>query len=148
MIDVAASGRGRFGAAMTAFALVGLAIASYLLTVRIAGAAPACGPVHGCDTVAASDYATVLGLPVALYGVAWSAIVATASTFWWRRAVRSALYVTYGLGLVGLAAVAYLTYLEVAVIEAICIWCVSYAITIALGWVVAIGALRAAPPTP
>jgi uncharacterized membrane protein len=132
---------------MTALALVGLAIASYLLAMRIAGAPPACGPVHGCDTVAASDYATVLGLPVALYGVAWSAILAFASVAWWRRAARAALHVTYGFGLVGLAAVAYLTFLEVAVIEAICIWCVSYAITVALGWVVAIAALRTTTPT-
>ena len=46
---------------------------------------------------------------------------------------------------VGVAAVAYLTYLEIAVIEAICIWCVSYAITVALGWVTAIVALRSTP---
>jgi uncharacterized membrane protein len=145
---MAASGRGGWGAAMTAIALAGLAIASYLLAMRIAGAPPACGPVHGCDTVAASDYATVLGVPVALYGVAWSAIVAIASVVSWRRAAQTALYVAYGLGLVGLAAVAYLTYLEVAVIEAICIWCVSYAITVALGWVLAIAALRSAPRSP
>jgi uncharacterized membrane protein len=133
---------------MSAIALAGLAIASYLLAMRIAGAPPACGPVHGCDTVAASDYATVLGLPVALYGVGWSTIVAFASVVWWRRAAHVALYVAYGLGLVGLAAVAYLTYLEVAVIEAICIWCVSYAFTVVLGWVLAIAALRAAPRPP
>ena len=34
------------------------------------GEAPACGPVHGCETVAASEYATVLGVPLALFGVA------------------------------------------------------------------------------
>ena len=130
---------------MTALGLAGLAIATYLLAMRIVGEPPVCGPVRGCDTVAASEYATVLGLPVALYGVAWSSVVVVASVMWWLRASRLALYITYGLGLVGVAGVAYLTYLEVAVIEAICVWCVSYAITVVLGWVAAIVALRSTP---
>jgi uncharacterized membrane protein len=129
---------------MTACALAGLAIATYLLATRVAGEPPVCGPVRGCDTVAASAYATVLGLPVALYGVAWSLVVVAAGVAWWLHAFRPALYAAYGLGLVGVAAVAYLTYLEVAVIEAICVWCVSYATTVVLGWVVAIVALRSA----
>ena len=130
---------------MTAFALGGLAIATYLLAMRIVGEAPVCGPVRGCDTVAASDYATLLGLPVALYGATWSIGVVASTLAWWLRASRAALYAAYGLGLVGVATVAYLTYLEIAVIEAICIWCLSYAITVVLGWVTAIVALRSTP---
>ena len=66
---------GRFGARMTALALAGLAIAAYLLVARIIGEAPACGPVKGCETVAASEYATMFGVPVALFGVGFSAIL-------------------------------------------------------------------------
>ena len=130
---------------MTALALGGLAIATYLLTVRLLGEAPVCGPVRGCDTVAASEYATVLGLPVALFGVGFSVVLLAAATVWWRRADRRALYAAYGSGLLGVVAVAYLTYLELFVIEAICIWCMTYAVTIATGWVLAILALRSAP---
>jgi len=136
--------RGRSGAAMTALALVGLAIAGYLLTVRLLGGSPSCGPVHGCDTVAASEYATVLGVPVALFGVGFSAVLVAATIGWWRRAEKRALYVAYGLGLAGIFAVAYLTYLELFVIEAICIWCVTYGLTIVAGWVLAILAVRSA----
>jgi uncharacterized membrane protein len=128
---------GRFGAAMTGVALVGLAIAAYLLAVRVLGEAPACGPVKGCETVAASDYATFMGLPVALYGVGFSVALVVACIGWWRRSDQRALYVAYGLGLAAIIAVAYLTYLELFVIDAICVWCVSYAITIVAGWVVA-----------
>jgi uncharacterized membrane protein len=126
--------RGRFGVGMTVLALAGLAIASYLLAVRVLGEAPACGPVKGCETVAASEYATLFGLPVALYGVGFSIVLAAACLAWWRRAERRALYAAYGLGLAGIIAVAYLTYLELVVIEAICLWCVSYAVTIVAGW--------------
>lgn len=134
--------RGRWGAAMTLLALGGLAVASYLLSVRLLGEAPACGPVKGCDTVAASEYATVLGIPVALFGVAFSVVLAVATALWWRRGDRRALYAAYGLGLLGVVAVAYLTYLELFVIEAICIWCVTYGVTIVVGWIVAVFAVR------
>lgn len=135
-----APARGRFGAAMTALAVVGLAIAGYLLAVRILGEAPACGPVKGCETVAASEYATLFGLPVALYGVGFSVVLAGACLTWWRRAERRALYAAYGLGLAGIIAVAYLTYLELFVIEAICVWCVTYAVMIVAGWLAAAAA--------
>ena len=134
--------RGRFGAAMTILALVGLAIASYLLAARIIGEPPACGPVQGCETVASSEYATLFGLPVALYGVGFSIVLATACLLWWRRADRRALYVAYGLGLAGLIAVAYLTYLELFVIHAICVWCAGFAVSIVLGWLTAVWAAK------
>jgi len=137
--------RGRLGAAMTALALVGLGLAGYLLAVRLLGGVPVCGPVHGCDTVAASEYATVFGLPVALFGVGFSVVLSAATLIWWRRADRRALYAVYGLGLAGIIAAAYLTYLELFVIEAICIYCVSYAVTIVAGWILAVLALRSAP---
>ena len=122
---------GRFGAAMTVFALAGLAIATYLLATRILGEPPACGPVRGCETVAASEYATLFGIPVAFFGVVFSVALAISCFAWWRRANLKALYTSYGFGLAGVIAVAYLTYLEVFVIEAICVWCVGYAATIA-----------------
>jgi uncharacterized membrane protein len=122
---------------MTALALVGLGIASYLLAVRVLGEAPSCGPIKGCETVASSPYATVFGIPVALFGVGFSILLSAACLGWWRRADRRALYAAYGLGLAGILAVAYLTYLELFVIEAICVWCVTYAITIVAGWAIA-----------
>ena len=125
---------GRFGAAMSFLAVVGLGIAAYLLASRILGEPPACGPVKGCETVAASEYATMFGVPVALFGVGFSVILMTACLTWWRRADRRALYASYGLELAGIIAVAYLTYLEVFVIGAICVWCAGYAVTIVAGW--------------
>ena len=47
------------------------------------------------------------------------------------------------MGLLGLLAVIYLTYLELFVIGAVCVWCVSYAVTVVGGWLVAVVALRA-----
>ena len=140
MID--ARRNGRRGAAITTLAVGGLAVATYLLVVRLLGEAPACGPVRGCDTVAASQYATVLGVPVALFGVGFSLTLSVLAATWWRRADRRALYAVYAVGLLGVAAVLYLTYLELFVIEAICVWCVTYAFTIVTGWILAVLTVR------
>jgi uncharacterized membrane protein len=142
-VPVVAGTRGRLGLVLSVLALVGLGIATYLLAVRVLGEAPACGPLKGCETVAASEYATIAGIPVALFGVLFSVVLLGACLAWWRRADRRALYAAYGLGLAGILAVLYLTYLELFVIEAICVWCVSYALTILAGWLgVAIVAWR------
>ena len=127
---------------MTVLALIGLVIATYLLVVRLAGEAPVCGPVRGCDVVAASEYATLLGVPVALFGVAFSIVLVGAVTVWWRRADRRALYLAYALGLLGILVVVYLTYLELFVIEAVCVWCATYGVTIVAGWLLAVAGTR------
>ncbi len=140
--------RGRLGGAMTVLALVGTAVATYLLAVRVLGEAPSCGPIKGCETVASSPYATVFGIPVALFGVGFSILLSAVALGWWRRADRRALYAAYGQGLAGILAVAYLTYLEVFVIGAICVWCVTYAVTIVAGWVIAGAAAWLTADTP
>ena len=62
---------------------------------------------------------------------------------WWLRRERRALLVAYGLLLLATLGVAYLTFLELFVIEAICLWCVGYAVTVVVSLVIAGLALRA-----
>ena len=112
-------------------------MAGYLAVVRLLGESAVCGPSGGCETVAASAYSVVLGIPVAVWGVAFSLAVAGFALAWWRRADRRSLLLAYGLLLLGTLAVAYLTYLELFVIHAICAWCVAYAITVVASLVVA-----------
>jgi uncharacterized membrane protein len=132
----------RSGPAMAALALIGLVIAVYLAITKLTGGAPVCGPIHGCDTVAASSYSEVLGIPVAVYGVGFSVVLVGLAVAWWRRADGWALLGAYGLGLLGCLVVAGLTYLELFVIHAICVYCVAYAITVVAGFIVAAAALR------
>ena len=76
-------------------------------------------------------------------------LVGFAAAWWWRGDHR-ALLGAWALLLVGTLFVAYLTFLELFVIEAICIWCAAYAVTIVAGLIVAALAQRraAAPPGP
>ena len=134
--------RGRHGRLLLVLAVLGAAIAGYLLAVRIAGQPPVCGPIAGCDQVATSEYATVLGMPVALFGLGFSLVLAGLAFAWWRSGARPVLLGLYGLAVLGVFAVGYLTFLEIFVIEAICVWCVAYAVTVVALWLGAAVAVR------
>jgi len=124
------------------FAIVGLVVAGYLTAVKLAGELPVCGPLQGCETVALSEYSEIAGIPVALVGVGFSALLIVLHLIGWRTGDRWAVIAAYGLGLFGMLFVGYLTYLELFVIGAVCLWCVAYASSIVAGWVVAAVALR------
>jgi uncharacterized membrane protein len=136
------------GGQATGVALLGLAIAGYLAWTRLAGGLPVCGPLHGCETVATSPYSEILGVPVAYLGVAFSIVLTILAAAWWRGRDRRALLGLYGLGLIGVLFVAYLTYLELFVIGAVCVWCAAYGVTIVTGWLIAALGLRAYKPGP
>ncbi|HWH37047.1 MAG TPA: vitamin K epoxide reductase family protein [Candidatus Limnocylindrales bacterium] len=129
------------GAWMVTLALASLLVALYLSYVKLAGEAPSCAFIGGCDRVSASPYAELLGIPVAVFGVLGSGLILAAAAGWWLRGSRVALVVAYLLGLASLPVLAYLTYLELFVIHAICIWCVAYAMLLIGGWIVASVAL-------
>jgi uncharacterized membrane protein len=133
------------GALLVGLAAVAVVTSGYLTWVKLAGIIPQCGPVKGCDTVEASPYSAVFGIPVALPGLLMSLVILAAVAAWWWSGDRRLLYVPYALGLLGLFVVVYLTYLELFVIHAICIWCVTFAGAIAGGWVVTLVALRRSP---
>jgi uncharacterized membrane protein len=134
--------RGRSGPILTSLAAAGLVIALYLTIVKLAGVAPVCGPSGGCEAVETSAYAEVLGVPVAAFGILYSIVATTGAVVWWRRSDVRALWVMYGLGLIGSLVEVYLVYLEFAVIHAVCLWCAAYGVTVVGGLIAAIAAIR------
>lgn len=101
-----------------------------------------CGPSHGCETVASSEYSAPFGVPVAFMGLAFSIVLVMLAGAWWRRGDRRVLLAMYGMLLLATLFVAYLTYLELFVIDAICPWCVAFAISIVVSLVIAGLAMR------
>jgi uncharacterized membrane protein len=109
----------RLRVAIGSLALVGVALTSYLLSIRWTGSALAC-TTGGCETVQASSYSTVLGIPVALLGlIAYVTLVGTAL---FRNDLARVAGFSVALGGAGFAA--YLIYVQLAVIDAVCEWCV------------------------
>jgi len=134
-------------------ALIGWFVALYLgLHALGIGGELKCG-TGGCDTVQTSAWAVLLGVPVAFYGVAWyAAILAVAlvglQPAWLARRGPTLLLAALATG--GVLFSAWLTYLELFVIHAICRWCVTSAVIMAAIWIVTLHALRTtthAPPS-
>ena len=122
--------------AIAGLALLGLAISIYLTYVHYAGIEPVCSSISNCERVQSSEYADLLGIPVAVLGIAgYAAILASLFT---------RVEVTALLAYLALAFSAYLTWAEVFKIDAICQWCVASAIvTLAIAVLATLRALVA-----
>ena len=113
---------------LTAFiALVGLFIALYLTLYKVGVIGTlACG-TGSCETVQLSRWATFLGLPVAAWGAGFYLVVfalafaGVQDRFADSRTRALAIVVVTGWGVLFTA---WLTYLELFVIHAVCRWCV------------------------
>ena len=126
--------------AVAVLSMVGLFISAYLLLFKLGVYGElACG-TGSCETVQASEYATFLGLPVAGWGVVWYAgvfalaFLSTQAAFSEARWPPLALLV---LATGGLAFSGYLTYVELFVIYAVCMWCVVSALITAAIFILA-----------
>lgn len=121
-------------------ALLGLLIAIYLTLYKAGAIAEIACTVGSCETVQMSRWATFLGLPVAAWGIVfYVALLALAlsglqGSLADSRAVSVALVAVTGWGVLFSA---WLTYLELFVIRAICQWCVVSAILVTIAFVVA-----------
>ncbi len=111
--------------AATFVAAFGIGVATYIAIADSGGGAPTClAGGGGCETVANSSYSHLLGLNVAIYGIAGYVLLLGAA-LWRGDAARMAGFV---LALGGFGFSVYLTYLELFKIEAICQWCVASAV--------------------
>lgn len=112
--------------ASAALALVGAGIAGYLTYVHYAHVQPLC-TTGGCEKVQASTYAELLGIPVALLGLA---AYATLFALAWIRGATAALASTL-LALIGVGFSGYLLWAQLGPIDAICQWCVAQDVVMA-----------------
>ncbi len=114
--------------------VAGLFVAGYLSYVKFAGTGTIC-PIGHCEAVQHSAYASLLGVPVAYLGFLtyvvllglWAA--ARRGPESWRYTATLGIA---GVGLFGTVFSIYLTYLEIAVIHAVCIWCLASAVIMGL----------------
>jgi uncharacterized membrane protein len=127
---------------MVGLALLGLGIATYLVVVHYTGAEPVCAVNHGCETVQKSKYADLAGVPVALIGLI--GYVAILASFLVRG--ESGRLLRLALTAVGFAFSAYLTYLELFEIHAICQWCLGSAVIMTLLLIASVYDFLSPPP--
>jgi len=132
-------------------ATVGIGVATYITIAESGGGAPACvAGGGGCQTVAESSYSELLGVNVAIFGIAGYVLILLTAFF----ANDTARFGGFALALGGFGFSVYLTYLEIWKIEAICQWCVGSAVLMTILFL--LNAMRligyagtdAAPPPP
>jgi uncharacterized membrane protein len=119
--------------------VIGIGVAGYLTYVHYAGLKVLCLSSGGCETVQASRWAKLDGIPVSLLGlIGYIGILGSL-------AVRGELgrAAGFALALIGFGFSLYLTYRELFTIKAICQWCVGSAVLMtALAIITAVRFLR------
>jgi uncharacterized membrane protein len=126
-------------------ALTGLFVALYLTLYKMGIIGHLSCSVGSCETVNTSRWATFLGLPVAAWGLGFYvatlgvAMAGTSERYEDSRTISLALVAMSGWGVVFSA---WLTYLELFVINAICMWCIVSAIIVTMIFLVSVLDLR------
>ena len=130
-------------------AILGLGVSIYLLYEHYV--APIACVGSGCALVDASPYSEIFGVPLSILGLASYVTILILGLFSLRAPTARVGWLflgIFGLALTGVLFSAYLTYLELAVIHAICIWCVTSAVLItAIAVLSALGLKAPAPIT-
>src|SRR3954463_9158458 len=122
---------GRIDLTIGILGIIGLAISIYLTIVHYQEHLLVCAVGGGgCETVQTSTYATIGSIPIALLGIGMYVVilglmVARRYRPDWAFATSTAIF---GITLSGVLYEVYLTYVEISVIDAICPWCVTFAI--------------------
>lgn len=126
--------------------LLGLGVSIYLTWVKLTDNLAACGPIGDCESVNSSRYAEIAGIPVALLGaLGYVAVLAfLVAERWLPRQIENLHLGVFGIALIGTLYSAYLTYIEVAVLRAVCPYCVISAVAMTAIFVISIVRLRAA----
>jgi uncharacterized membrane protein len=110
---------------------LGAAVAAYLTYAHYDANALVCA-AGKCGTVQSSSYATIGPIPIAILGLGmYLTLGALALTRWTRRGPLSTEFATiasWGIAFAATLYAAYLTYVELFVIHAVCQWCVASAI--------------------
>lgn len=111
--------------------LLGLGVSGYLAFIEATQAEAVCGPVGECNLVQASEYARILGIPVAFLGLLFYLTILVAFLairFGTLRPSRKVITGLIGITLLGTLFSIYLTVVEIFLIKAICLWCLSSAV--------------------
>jgi len=115
--------------------LIGVFVSAYLYLYKIGKIGTmACG-TGSCETVQLSEYAVFLGIDVPLigllgYGALFAVALAGLQPRWRARPIIRTLLIV--MAVLGVLFSAYLTYVELFVIHAVCRWCVGSAVMIVL----------------
>jgi uncharacterized membrane protein len=130
---------------VTALALVGIFISLYLTLYKLGVIGELSCSIGSCETVNTSKWSLLMGFPVAAWGLLFYLdvfVIALVGTFDRFADEPVISFVLVGEAAIGVLFSAWLTYLELGVIHAICIWCVTSAVLVTAILLVSLADLR------
>ena len=130
---------------VAALALAGIFISLYLTLYKLGVIGELSCTIGSCETVNTSRWSRFLGLPVAAWGLLFYLdvfLIALAGTLARFEDEPAISFVLAGEAAVGVLFSAWLTYLELGVIHAVCIWCVTSAGIVTVIFLVSTADLR------
>jgi uncharacterized membrane protein len=107
-------------------ALLGLLDSIYLTYTRLLGITPPCGVslFSGCAVVARSSYSVLLGIPLSVYGIVFYGFAVALSLTLMYKKLLFGKELLLASAAAGLLSSSYFVYIQVAVIKALCIYCI------------------------
>lgn len=123
-------------------ALIGFIDAAYITAEHYLERIPPCSVLKGCETVLTSKYAAMWGIPVALVGAIYYGTVFILAINYFQNKKRELMTWVNRLTGLGLLASAGFVYLQVFVIEALCLYCIISAITTASIFIISLFDLK------
>jgi uncharacterized membrane protein len=124
--------------------LIGLIDSIYLTWIKLADKTAACSNIGDCESVNNSQYSEIAGIPIALLGAGAFLTIFLLLALEKRLPDQSTSLRmgVFGLSLTGTLYSVYLTYLEIAVLRAICPFCVVSAISIFVLFIIGVMRLK------
>lgn len=131
----------------TALAVLGMLVSIYMTIFKLTDNASMCLGNGGCSVVNSSIYSEVSGIPVAVIGVGGYLVILAVLLIENRDNFfkQNAPIIIFGLALIGFLFTLYLIYVEVALIHALCPFCVTSQITMTVLFILSVTRLVRQP---
>ena len=126
---------------IAALALGGVGLATYLAMYKLGYIGTLACTVGSCETVNLSRWATFIGIPVAVWGVGFYVVLFLVALLGTTNRFAEASWISHallGLTAWGVLFSSWLTYLELYVIHAVCMFCVISAILVLVTFLVSV----------
>jgi uncharacterized membrane protein len=123
-----------------ALGLLGIFVSIYMTIFKLTENQKMCLGNGGCSVVNSSSYSEVSGIPVALIGVGGYLVILALLLFEKRTnfLILNGTMLVFGLSLVGFLFTLYLIYVELALIHALCPFCVTSQITMTILFILSV----------
>lgn len=122
------------------FAALGTLVSIYMTVFKLTENQSMCLGNGGCSVVNNSIYSEVYGVPVAVVGIAGYAVILAALLAANRFSflIENGAMVVFGLALAGFLFTVYLIYVEVALIHALCPFCVTSQVSMTILFILSV----------